>query len=361
MRFFLALTLLLMISAGDIFAEEQSITPVDMAGDKGDSESPLEVTSDRMVSDKKNNKISFYGSVIATKGKLKVNSTEMVVHTTDDQSDFKKIEAFGNVIITRGEKTATGDTAIYYTEKEMIELIGNPVLQDGQNRATGEKVIYYFDREDMVIIGSAEKRSTLTLFPTKKKEEEKIPEKGKATVTFPPKPAKEEKKSDDKPEEVTPEEVTPAETTVEEVPEKQETIVEAPVTIDEITEEDIKPQPKQEVEIMKVEEIAPVKKETTPETVTQDDSFNDAADKTTQFYTIHVASYENTKSAARVYILLKKREYAVYMAPVNEEGNVVYNVRIGKYENREMARKMVDHLKNNENLDSSVIDYNLSH
>lgn len=136
--------------------------------DEADKKAPLKVTSDRMVSDNKNNQMLFTGTVVATKGKLTVRADKMTVWSNEDQSDISKIIAIGSVVITKGDKTATGEQAVYFADTKKIVLTGNPVLRNGKNRANGERVIYFFDREDMIIVGGEQNRSTVILFPKEK-------------------------------------------------------------------------------------------------------------------------------------------------------------------------------------------------
>lgn len=146
------------------FSEERK----QMQEDEADKKAPLKVTSDRMVSDNKNNLMVFTGTVVAVKGKLTVKADKMTVWSNDDQSDISKIQAIGSVVITKGDKIATGEKAVYFADAKKIVLTGNPVLREGRNRAHGERVIYFFDREDMIIVGGEKNRSTVILFPKDK-------------------------------------------------------------------------------------------------------------------------------------------------------------------------------------------------
>ncbi|MDH5677043.1 MAG: SPOR domain-containing protein [Nitrospinota bacterium] len=135
-----------------------------------DNKAPLKITSNEMITDKKNRKIIFSGSVVAVKGKLTIKTDEMTVWTDEEQREFKRIVARGSVKIVRDNKTATGDTAEYFNvnpktgEQERIEITGDAFLQDERTTASGKKVVYYFQTEDMKIYGGAEKRSVITIF-----------------------------------------------------------------------------------------------------------------------------------------------------------------------------------------------------
>lgn len=138
--------------------------------DSEDKDAPLEITSDRMVSDNKSSKISFFGSVVATKGKLRVEANEMHIFSDQAQKELRELEAIGAVKILKGDKLATGDRAHYFALEKKIVLTGNPMLIQGKDKATGEKVVYYFDKEDMEIYGGKTARSTITLFPKENKQ-----------------------------------------------------------------------------------------------------------------------------------------------------------------------------------------------
>ena len=131
----------------------------------GERNAPLRVTSDSMVSDNKNNVISFYGSVVAIKGALKVEADEMSASASNDQSKFTNIVAKGSVKVIHKDKIATGSKAVYSARERTIVLTGNVKLVDKKTTATGEKVIYNLDTENMVLSGGKNKRSTLVLFP----------------------------------------------------------------------------------------------------------------------------------------------------------------------------------------------------
>lgn len=134
-----------------------------------DKNAPLNITSQRMVSDKKTNKISFYGSVVAIKGRLKVEADEIHVFSDKTQEKLQEMEAIGSVKITHKDKTATGKKAVYYGDSQTLALTGDPTLTQGKNVATGEKVIYNFAREDMEIVSGANRPATITLFPKSEK------------------------------------------------------------------------------------------------------------------------------------------------------------------------------------------------
>jgi len=134
-----------------------------------DKKAPLNITSQRMVSEKKSDKISFFGSVVAIKGRLRVEADEMHVFSDKTQEKLRELEAIGSVKITHKDKSATGEKAVYYGDSQTVVLTGNPTLTQGKNVATGEKVIYHFDKEDMEIVSGQNQPATITLYPKTEK------------------------------------------------------------------------------------------------------------------------------------------------------------------------------------------------
>jgi lipopolysaccharide export system protein LptA len=133
--------------------------------EQDDKNAPLNITSKRMVSEKKTNKISFYGSVVAIKGRLKVEADEVHVFSDKTQENLQQMEAVGSVKVTHKDKTATGGKAVYYGGSQTLVLTGNPELTQGKNVATGEKVVYHFATEEMEIVSGNGQPATITLFP----------------------------------------------------------------------------------------------------------------------------------------------------------------------------------------------------
>ncbi|MDH5508962.1 MAG: lipopolysaccharide transport periplasmic protein LptA [Nitrospinota bacterium] len=171
------------------------------AGNSSDANAPLKVTSDQMLTDKKNRKIVFSGAVVAVKGRLRIKTDEMTVWTDDEQREFQKIVARGSVQITKDDKTATGENAEYFNENkksgqaERIEITGNAHMRDGKNSASGSKVIYYFKTEDMKLSGDSSRPSSITFFPGEGGAMAPAPESPMSETPAPETPAPEKKVS----------------------------------------------------------------------------------------------------------------------------------------------------------------------
>jgi lipopolysaccharide export system protein LptA len=79
-----------------------------------------------------------------------------------------RIEALGKVRIVEGDRVATGDKAIYYTQEDKIVLLGNPQLWQGENSVKGREIIFYHQENRAVVEGEINKRVEAVLYPSQK-------------------------------------------------------------------------------------------------------------------------------------------------------------------------------------------------
>ena len=79
-----------------------------------------------------------------------------------------RIEALGKVRIVEGDRVATGDKAIYYTQEDKIVLLGNPQLWQGENSLKGREIIFYHKENRAVVEGEINKRVEAVIYPSQK-------------------------------------------------------------------------------------------------------------------------------------------------------------------------------------------------
>ena len=132
---------------------------------KKDSTS-LEITSDRMRSENGGQKIIFSGNVAVTKEGMSITSDILEVYNTPDKKQTQEIVAIGNVKISRGDKKAKGDRAVYLEHIQKIILTGNPkaVAWEADNIIEGREMIFLMDKDRFVV----HERVRAKLFPQKK-------------------------------------------------------------------------------------------------------------------------------------------------------------------------------------------------
>ena len=122
-------------------------------GKKKKDPEPIEITSDRMRSEKGGVKIVFSGNVVSYKGDLKITSDIMEVYNSEDKKETDEIVAIGNVVVTRGLKRATGDRAVYLDKLQKIILTGTPkaTAWEEDNMVEGREMIFLIEKDRFVV------------------------------------------------------------------------------------------------------------------------------------------------------------------------------------------------------------------
>ena len=143
-------------------------------GDLSSSNEPIVVRSDQLEFDYQKDRIIYRGTVNAKQGELSIDCKELIVNLDrvekTDNLQLREVVAVGDVVITQGERRATGGRAIFDQQTRQITLLENPVLHDGPNEVTGERLIVYLDQGRSVVESSPSKRVSAILYPGKEGE-----------------------------------------------------------------------------------------------------------------------------------------------------------------------------------------------
>ena len=136
--------------------------------DQKKNSTPLEIVSDRMRSENGGQKIIFSGNVAVTKEGISITSDILEVYNTPDKKQTQEIVAIGNVKISRGDKKAKGDRAVYLEHIQKIILTGNPnaVAWEGDDIIEGREMIFLMNKDRFVV----NERVRAKLFPKKKRD-----------------------------------------------------------------------------------------------------------------------------------------------------------------------------------------------
>jgi lipopolysaccharide export system protein LptA len=87
---------------------------------------------------------------------------------TDPTGELDKVEAKGNVSLIQGERTASGDEAVFFRESSKVILTGNAVLKEGKNIIRGDRVIVFLDENRGVVESDSEKQVKAIIYPQDK-------------------------------------------------------------------------------------------------------------------------------------------------------------------------------------------------
>ncbi len=116
-----------------------------------DSNAPVNFTADRIEVQDRSDRVVVSGNVEVTQAGMTLNAARMTVAYRQGSGssgtagpsgvEIDRIDASGNVIVTKGNETARGNVAIYDLNSRIITMLGNVALDQGGNRLTGGRLV----------------------------------------------------------------------------------------------------------------------------------------------------------------------------------------------------------------------------
>ncbi len=134
------------------------------------SRSPIEITSDTVEGDQKQNRVTFKGNVVAKQEEATLYANMVVVSYDSDMKKIKEIVATGNVRIVQLDRRATCQKATFYQMENKVVLEGEAVIREGENVVRGERMVYLLDEERSYVEGGKAGRVVTTIVPSSKEE-----------------------------------------------------------------------------------------------------------------------------------------------------------------------------------------------
>jgi lipopolysaccharide export system protein LptA len=115
---------------------------------KPGSDQEIQVEADKLeVTEKTDERVSvFTGNVTVQRGETVLKAATITIHSDAGAPEagkeaFNLIQAEGNVQVTEGGQTATGDTATFNMKTQVATISGNVVLSQGRNTLTGARLV----------------------------------------------------------------------------------------------------------------------------------------------------------------------------------------------------------------------------
>lgn len=174
-RFLIVIGILL---AFGISAEAQEKKGPIKGGDRGtpmtkpfglmSSRSPIDVDSDTVEANQKQNSVTFKGNVVAKQEEITLYANMLVIYYDPDAKAVKQVVASGNVKIVQLERRATGQKVTFKQADNQVQLEGNAVLREGENVIRGDRVTCYMDEDRCVVEGGKGGRVNTSITPPKK-------------------------------------------------------------------------------------------------------------------------------------------------------------------------------------------------
>lgn len=114
-----------------------------------DSNAPVNFTADRIEVQDRADRVVVSGNVQVTQAGMTLNAARMTVAyrkqpnggANNDGIEIDRIDASGNVVVTKANETARGNVAIYDLNRRLITMLGNVTLNQGANRLSGGRLV----------------------------------------------------------------------------------------------------------------------------------------------------------------------------------------------------------------------------
>lgn len=112
-----------------------------------DSNAPVNFNADRIEVQDRSDRVVVSGNVEVTQAGMTLNAARMTVAYSKQPSggsngvDIDRIDASGNVVVTKADQTARGNVAIYDLNSKLITMLGNVTLTQGANRLSGGRLV----------------------------------------------------------------------------------------------------------------------------------------------------------------------------------------------------------------------------
>ena len=110
------------------------------------SDKPIEFEAEALEVREQERVAIFSGNVVVRQDATVLKTARLVVTyagegTGEGAQQVKRLEASGKVLVSSGPQTASGDAAVFDTEKNTIVVTGNVVLTQGENVIRGPRLV----------------------------------------------------------------------------------------------------------------------------------------------------------------------------------------------------------------------------
>jgi len=121
--------------ADPLAAQEKQANPFD-------SNAPVNYAADRIELQDKAQRVLLSGNVDITQDNLRMRADRTIVSYIDDKGvKIQRMDASGNVMVNRGDESATGNLATYDFNRRVITMVGHVVLRRGRDVSNAERMV----------------------------------------------------------------------------------------------------------------------------------------------------------------------------------------------------------------------------
>ncbi len=131
----------------------------------GEPGEPIDITSDRVETFSRENRIVFKGNVMARQKDMVIYSDAIEALVLEDGKGIERVVAGGNVKIQQGLRVATCQQAIFYNLEQRMILTGDPKVWEGENLVSGDEIIFDIAKNRIEVRGGPGGRGKVRVLP----------------------------------------------------------------------------------------------------------------------------------------------------------------------------------------------------
>jgi lipopolysaccharide export system protein LptA len=132
---------------------------------------PIQIKSNELSTDSAGRTATFTGKVSARQGDVTIYCDKLLILYTEQGKDVDKVEAFGNVRVVQGDRTAQAGHAVYDSKGGKITLDDKPRVYQGEDEVTGKVITYYLDTQQSVVTGGPDEPVRARINPKEKRKD----------------------------------------------------------------------------------------------------------------------------------------------------------------------------------------------
>lgn len=103
---------------------------------------PVQFNADRIELQDRQNRVVLSGAVVITQGDLRLSAERTTISYTDTGTlTIQRLDATGNVVVTRGDERASGAAGVYDFNRKVIVLSGGVNLRRGNDSLRGGRLV----------------------------------------------------------------------------------------------------------------------------------------------------------------------------------------------------------------------------
>jgi len=108
-----------------------------------DSNAPVNYSADHIELLDRENRVLLTGNVDVTQGDMRLRSQRSAVAFTNEggQVKIQRLDASGDVLVTQGGDTASGEVAVYDFPRRIITMAGHVVLHQNSSVLNGSRLV----------------------------------------------------------------------------------------------------------------------------------------------------------------------------------------------------------------------------